>query len=300
MMVGTAKPIHVKIHGLDIGDDFPVRIMGVLNVSQESFYKRSVVDAKDILVKAKAMIAGGATMLDVGGRSTAPNVQPISVDEERARVVTALKALLPGLDNDRVIISIDTQFESVAASAMDIFRSSGMENQFVINDVSGLNGDPDLARWVARTGKPCIIMASHGKPGDSLGVEQTIADLGRSISKLRALGYNVEEKVIVDPAIGRWIPDKGPIYDLELLHELERFRAVGAPLLVAISRKSFIGEVLGEKNPDNRLYGTLSATAIAVFKGAHVVRTHDISKETLDTIKVAEAIRRKAITKSLP
>nr|MDO8086562.1 dihydropteroate synthase [Candidatus Sigynarchaeum springense] len=297
MMLVATKNIHVRIHGLDIGDGFPVRIMGVLNVSQESFYKRSVVDAKSILEKAKSMIAGGATMLDVGGRSTAPNVQPISVDEERVRVVTALKSLLPGLDNARVLISIDTQFETVAASALEFFQSYGMEDQFVINDVSGLNGDPNLSRWIAKTGKPCIIMASHGKPGDSLGVQQTIADLDRSVLKLRALGYNTAQKVIVDPAIGHWIPDKVPRYDLELLHELERFRVIGSPLLVAISRKSFIGEVLGEKNPDHRLYGSLSATAIAVFKGAHVVRTHDVSKETIDTIKVAEAIRDKTITK---
>lgn len=296
-MAGTTKRIHLRIHGLDIGDGFPVRIMGVLNVSQESFYKRSVVDPGGILEKARAMIAGGATMLDVGGRSTAPNVQPISVDEERTRVITALESLLPRLRNDRVLVSIDTQFEAVAASALDIFRSSGMEGQFVINDVSGLHADPGLSRWIAMTGKPCIIMASHGKPGDSLGVVQTITDLERSISMLRALGYDAGQKVIVDPAIGRWIPEKVPAYDLDLLHELERFRAIGLPLLVAISRKSFIGEVLGEKNPDNRLYGSLSATAIAVLKGAHVVRTHDVSKETTDTIKVAESIRDKNIYK---
>ncbi len=297
MMARTTKPVHLRIHGLDIGDKFPVRIMGVLNLSQESFYKRSVVDPGGILEKARSMIAGGATMLDIGGRSTAPNVQPISLDEERARVVTALKSLLPGLDNDRVLVSIDTQYEAVATSALELYQSYGMDDQFVINDVSGLNGDPNLSSWIAKTGKPCIIMASHGKPGDSLGVDQTLTDLDRSISKLRALGYDVGDKAIVDPAIGRWIPEKVPRYDLELLHELERFRTFGLPLLVAISRKSFIGEILGEKNPDNRLYGSLSATAIAVFKGAHVVRTHDVSKETIDTIKVAEAIRNKAITK---
>jgi dihydropteroate synthase len=297
MMAVATKRIHVRIHGLDIGDGFPVRIMGVLNVSQESFYKRSVVDPGGILEKARSMIAGGATLLDVGGRSTAPNVQPISVDEERARVMTALTSLLPGLENDRVLVSIDTQFEAVAASALEIFRSCGMEGQFVINDVCGLHADPGLPRWIAKMGKPCIIMSSHGKPGDSLGVEQTIADLERSLSTLHALGYDTGQKVIVDPAIGRWIPEKVPSYDLDLLNDLERFRAIGLPLLVAISRKSFIGEILGEKNPENRLYGSLSATAIAVFKGAHVVRTHDVSKETIDTIRVAEAIRNKTINK---
>ncbi|MBN2154375.1 MAG: dihydropteroate synthase [Candidatus Lokiarchaeota archaeon] len=299
-MTGSASRIHVRIHGLDIGDGFPVRIMGVLNLSRESFYKRSVVDAGGILERGREMIARGAAMLDVGGRSTAPNVQPISVDDERARVVAALNALLPGLENDKVLVSIDTQFEAVAASALDIFRSNGMEDQFMINDVSGLHGDPNLPKWIADTGTPCIIMASHGRPGDSLGVGQTIADLQQSISTLRSLGYNVCKKAIVDPAIGRWIPEKAPPYDLELLSDLESFRVIGLPLLVAVSRKSFIGEVLGETDPENRLYGSLSATAIAVSKGAHVVRTHDVTKETIDTIRMADAIRKKTYEKQSP
>jgi dihydropteroate synthase len=287
------EQIHVNINDLDIGDRYPVRVMGVLNVSQESFYKRSVVDARLIQERARTMITNGASFLDVGGRSTAPNVKPITVDEEGARVVQALNALLPMIADDKVLVSIDTQFQDVAERALQIFRANSMEKRLVINDVSGLHADSGLARWITDNNVPCILMASHGKAGDSLGIEQTISDIKHSMSLLDTRSYHMKEKVIIDPAIGRWIPAKLPAFDLELVHELPTFRSIGAPILVAISRKSFIGEILGEKDPENRFFGTLSATAIAVFNGAHVVRTHDVNKETIDTIKVAEAIKQK-------
>nr|MDO8114291.1 dihydropteroate synthase [Candidatus Sigynarchaeota archaeon] len=292
-----SKNIHVAIHGLHIGDDYPVRIMGVLNLSTESFYKKSIVQPGTILAKAKAMIAAGATMLDVGGRSTAPHAPLISVEEEKNRVEAALNLLLQGLDNDRILISIDTQYKAVADYALNLFQHHGKEEQFIINDVSGLRTDKELARWVADVGKPIILMASHGKPGDSLGVDQTLKDLSASLELLERLGYNSSKQSIIDPAVGRWIPERQPLYDLEILHELNAFRAIRLPILVAVSRKSFIGEILGEKDPDNRFFGTLSATAIAVFNGAHVIRTHDVDKETNDVIKVAEAIARKKIVK---
>jgi dihydropteroate synthase len=289
------KKIHVQIHGLAIGDDHPVRVMGVLNVSNESFYKKSVVQPKDIHVKAREMIENGATMLDVGGRSTAPTAPPISVGEEKQRVDAALNALLPKLGNDAVLISVDTQFKEVADHALKTFERHGMEEQFILNDVCGLHGDPDLAPWIADAGKPVILMASHEKPGDSLGVDQAIADLAGSIEMLEHLNYNMET-IIVDPAIGQWIPEKVPEYDLELINQLPAFRSLDHCILVAISRKSFIGEILAAK-PDDRFQGTLSATAIAVFNGAHVIRTHDVNKETIDIIKVAEAIKHKTFVR---
>lgn len=283
------KKIHVQIHGLAIGDDHPVRIMGVLNVSSESFYKKSVVQPRDIHLKAHDMIDHGATMLDVGGRSTAPSAPPISKDEENERVNAALNALLPKIENDAVLISVDTQFKDVADHALKTFEHHGMEEQFILNDVSGLYGDAEIAPWIADTGKPVIIMASHEKPGDSLGIDQAIKDLADSIALLENLNYDTTN-IIVDPAIGHWISEKSPEYDLELLNQLQAFRSLGHCILVAISRKSFIGEILDAK-PDDRFYGTLSATAIAVFNGAHVIRTHDVNKETIEVIKIAEAIK---------
>ncbi|HME52273.1 MAG TPA: dihydropteroate synthase [Candidatus Lokiarchaeia archaeon] len=289
----TDTKIHIQIHGLAIGDDHPVRVMGVLNVSGESFYKKSVVQPKDIHVKAREMIDNGATMLDVGGRSTAPTAPSISVAEEKKRVEAALNALLPKLENDAVLISVDTQYKDVADYALKTFERHGMDEQFILNDVSGLHGDPELAPWIADVGKSVIIMASHEKPGDSLGIDQAINDLTGSIALLENLDYDTTQ-VIVDPAIGHWIPEKVPEYDLELLNRLQAFRSLGHCILVAISRKSFIGEILAAK-PDDRFHGTLSATAIAVFNGAHVIRTHDVNKETIDVIKIAEAIKHKQL-----
>ena len=103
-------------------------------------------------------------------------------------------------------------------------------------------------------------------------------DLKDSLAILEGTGYKLENNVIIDPAIGKWIPGKEANYDLELLHELHSFTSLGFPILVAISRKSFIGTVLDEKDPAKRFQGSLSATAISVFNGAHIIRTHDVIK----------------------
>ena len=290
-MTTSTRPIHACINGLDIGDGFPPRIMGVLNVSEESFYKGSIVRVDDILSKARAMVDEGATMVDIGGRSTAPTAVSISIDQERDRVIEALECFLPSFENTEVIVSIDTQFAAVADAAFKIFVRLGRERQFMINDVSGLHADDDMAGWITDAGVPVVLMASHGSPGDSLGIAQTIEDLQSSIDLLEAKGYPTAYNIIIDPAIGHWIPEKEPSFDKEIIRELERFRALERPMLVAISRKSFIGAILQEKDPAERLLGSLAATAIAVYNGAHVIRTHDATKETRDTIAVASTIR---------
>ena len=290
-MVEDNKFISLKINTLEIGDQAPPRLMGVLNLSSESFYKGSVVSHSTIVARAEAMISNGAEILDVGGRSTAPKSPIISVDEEKQRVTSGLEILLPQLSGSEILVSLDTQYSAVAEAAVKIFEQNGMDSHFILNDVSGLVTDAHLSEWLADTNYPSIIMASHEKPGDSLGIEQTIKDLRASLEKLERKNYDVSRKTIIDPAIGKWIPEKEPKYDLELIHSLDSFRCLNLPILVAISRKSFIGAILNEKDPSNRFLGTLSATAIAVFKGVHVIRTHDINDETIQIIKVATAIK---------
>lgn len=287
----TKTCLRAVLGGVEVGDGFPVRVMGVLNVSQESFYKGSVVTPEAIQDRARAMIASGASMLDVGGRSTWPLAPPISTGEERDRVERALDALLPIIENANVPVSIDTQFASVARAAMTCFERHHVEHRFVLNDVSGLHADPDLAGWLADTGVPAILMASHGKPGDSLGIEETVMDLERSVERLERAGYNTAGRVVIDPAVGRWIPEKTPARDAEILRNLPRFRTTGHPILVAVSRKSFIGGILDRADPADRLAGTLAATSIAVYNGAHAIRTHDVNRDTLDTIALASAIK---------
>jgi dihydropteroate synthase len=290
-MTAQNQSIHASINGLDIGDGFPPRIMGVLNVSEESFYKGSIVHDDDILSRARAMIEEGATMIDIGGRSTAPAVAPISIDQERDRVIDALENFLADFEKTDAIVSIDTQFVAVADAAFKVFSRLGKERQFMINDVSGLHADEGMAGWVADAGVPVVLMASHGHPGDSLGIAQTIEDIQSSIVLLEAKGYPTTNNVIIDPAIGHWVTKKDPPFDMDVIRELDRFRVLEKPILVAISRKSFIGAILQEKDPAERLFGSLAATAIAVYNGAHVIRTHDVTKATRDTIAVASAIR---------
>ncbi|MFX0098804.1 MAG: dihydropteroate synthase [Candidatus Hodarchaeota archaeon] len=288
--MGT-KRIEIKINNLRIGDDHPVRIMGVLNLSKESFYKGSIVNPSNICKKAEDMIGNGADFLDIGGRSTAPKSPVISISEEKQRVTESLKEIFSGMDDIETLISIDTQYKEVAEAAFDVFEANGKEHLFILNDVCGLKKDENIATWLKDVERPVILMASHNVPGDSLGIEETLYDLKESLSILEGTGYNTYNNVIIDPAIGKWIPEKVPSYDLEVLRNLASFSRLGFPILVAISRKSFIGAILEEGDPAFRFQGTLSATAISIFNGAHIIRTHDVNKETIDTIKVATAIR---------
>jgi len=263
--------------------------MGVLNVSPESFYSGSVVHAGSIAEQAARMIHAGATLLDLGGRSTAPKSPPIDVDEERSRVRDGIHGLVDGCDLGSTLISVDTQYRAVAQDAYDILHSSGLGGRFILNDVSCLTVDETLAPWAAEMGCPVIIMASHGRPGDSLGIHQTLEDLQKGLDRLSGVG--ADDCVIVDPAIGRWTSAKTGGYDCALIRDLERFRTLGRPILVGISRKSFVGEILGRPDPADRLAGTQAATAVAVYNGAHIVRTHDVADQTLDTVTMAAAIR---------
>jgi len=285
------KKINISIDSLCIGDDYPVRLMGVINISSESFYKDSVVAFADVPAQATAMIEQGAVIIDIGGRSTAPNAGAISVEEEKKRVTQALVSLFEGCGIGRSFISIDTQYVEVGKAAFAVFEKYGKADRFICNDVSCLAADDAMAAWLAEIDVPAIIMAGHNVPGDSLGIEQTIEDLKRGIEKLDKSGYKIEEKLIVDPAIGHWIPQKSTEYDLEIVKSLQAFRILNKPILVGISRKSFIGSVTGAKDPGQRLPGTLGATAIAVFNGAHVVRTHDVNRETIEVIAIASAIK---------
>jgi dihydropteroate synthase len=290
-MAAEQTDISVHIHGLDIGDRHLVRVMGVLNVSPESFYPGSVLGADTVAERAHDMIRAGATILDIGARSTAPRAAAIGVDEELARIGVCIQAIFDGCDVGATVLSVDTQFRVVAERALQLFRRAGKERQLVLNDVSCLCADPSMADWIAETGCPVILMAAHDRPGDSLGVAETLRDLERGVAKLRAARVDPAGRPLVDPAQCPWAREKTARYASELISRLEAFRALRAPVLVGISRKSFIGEILGQPDPALRLAGTNAATAIAVCRGAHIVRTHDVTPETMDMVRVALAIR---------
>ena len=284
------KKIYTKLFDfLEIGDVFPTVIMGVINLSPESFYKGSVYNKpEEIRAAASGMIKNGAKILDIGGRSTAPWSEKITVEEELNRISLAMENLCKVIPKN-IIISVDTQYKEVAEKAFDMATKE--KRKIIINDVSCLKTDPSLVDFIIERNLPVIIMASKKVPGDLCTIEEIIKEFELTIKKLNSRGYDIN-KIILDPGIGKWVEKKVHTYDLKIIGNLHKLRQLNKTILVAISRKSFIGTTLNIPDPENRLNGTLSSTAIAVYNGAHLVRTHDVNKQILDTVKMAAEIRR--------
>jgi dihydropteroate synthase len=274
---------------LEIGDNFPTIIIGVLNLSPESFYKGSVYEnSKKLEFAAKSMIENGAAILDLGARSTAPWSKKINIEEEINRMETAMNSVCKIIP-DNIILSIDTQYRRVAQRALEI--SAKFKKKIIVNDVSCLKTDPGLGDFIAENDLPIILMASKKVPGDLLTTDKIIREFNETIELLERKGHD-GKKIIIDPGIGRWVDKKTPEIDLKIIGNLYKLRSLNKPILVAISRKSFIGAILNITEPEKRLNGTLSATAIAIYKGAHIIRTHDVNQQLTEIIKIAEEIRK--------
>lgn len=261
-----------------VGDSQPVRLMGIINLSRESFYQGSVATAREALSLAIAMKEQGADIIDLGAVSTAPGSPPIGEETERERLFPALDDILQNLD---ITVSVDTQRAGIAREAL----SRGAD---CINDVSGLT-DPGMAACVADHDGSLVIMASRERAGDLLHMSQIISLLAERARIAEQAGV-CPSRISIDPGVGKWISEKTPSHDLAIIDNMKRLRVLRHPVVAALSRKSFIGEVLHQPDPFQRLGGTLAATAIAVYLGAHIVRTHDVSASR-DTIVLARAIR---------
>jgi dihydropteroate synthase len=252
--------------------------MGVINLSRESFYKGSVAGPEAALPQARAMQEEGADLIDLGAVSTAPGSPPISEAEERERLFPALRTILENLEID---VSVDTQRASIAGEALALGATC-------INDVSGLM-DREMAATVAEHDASMIVMASRRRPGDLLGMTEIITLLGERVRVAAEAGVE-RQKIAVDPGVGKWVPEKTPTHDFAILDGFRRLRSLGLPVVAAVSRKSFIGACLGQPDPGERLAGTLASTAIAVYNGAHIVRTHDVAL-SIETVRMAQAVR---------
>ena len=281
--------IYSNLYGfLDIGDEFPTIIMGVLNLSPESFYKSSVYDTLNKLEPATlTIIKNGASMLDLGARSTAPWSKKITLKEEIKRIIPAME-LVCKIIPENIIISVDTQYGEVAQKAYKI--ASNLNKKIIINDISNLKTDPTLEDFIIDKNLPIILMASKKKPGDLCTIEEIIDEFEKTIDRIESKGYD-GNNIILDPGIGHWIEKKTYEFDLEIINNLEKLRILEKPILVAISRKSFIGEILNIPDPEDRYNGTISATAIAVYNGVHIVRTHDVNSQLIEILKMARAVR---------
>ncbi|MHA1282364.1 MAG: dihydropteroate synthase [Promethearchaeota archaeon] len=282
--------IYAKLYDFfEIGDNHPTVIMGVLNISPESFYKGSVYNNPEKLkIAALNMIKNGATMLDLGARSTAPWSEKITIEEEVNRMVPAMEILCKIIP-DNILISIDTQYKVVAEKTYAIALK--YNKKIIINDVSCLKTDKKLMDFIIEKELPVILMASRKIPGDLLTIEDIIKEFRNTINILTTKGYD-KNLIILDPGIGRWVEQKTPNYDLAIIANLNKLRILKKPILIALSRKSFIGAILNIADPEKRYNGTLSSTAIAVFNGAHLVRTHDVNIQVAEIIKMAEEIRK--------
>jgi len=274
---------YANLGGLEVGDGHPVRLAGAINVSPESFYQGSVATGEDSLrAKAEQMAAEGADLLDIGAMSTAPYLRTeITEAEEIQRLTWAIGIVRKAV---AVPVSADTKRGGVALAALD----AGAD---IINDVSGLRYDPGMAEIIARRAQGVILMASETDPNARDPIETVRGLLEESLRVVWKAGVP-DHRVVLDPGIGFFRQTAIPwhAWDCEVLRRLAELRALGRPLLVGVSRKSFIGKIVGQADPRDRLAGSLAATAIAVVNSAHLIRTHDVGP-TREAVRMAEALR---------
>lgn len=272
--------------GVTVGDGVDVAVVGALNVSPESFYPGSVVTGADHLLRAaETMAAAGAAFIDVGAVSTAPYLAAgIEESEEADRLGWAIDLLVTKLG---LLVSADTSRRRPARAALD----AGAR---IINDVTGLTGDAEMAREIG--GRPDVGLILMASERDARGARDPIACvtgmLAWSLAVAGAAGIDTS-RIVVDPGIGffRHQDLSWHEWDATVLGRLGELRGLGRPIAIGVSRKSFIGALTGADDPARRLSGSLAATAVAVVNGAQLVRTHDVA-ETLQAVKVAQALRR--------
>jgi dihydropteroate synthase len=302
------KPLKLGDHIFDWGSR--TYVMGILNITPDSFSGDGLLSpsisphflemggqpVRGALELARQFIGAGAAILDVGGESTRPGSQPIEVGEERQRVIPVIKALANEFPD--TLISVDTYRSVIAEEALN-------EGAHIVNDVWALRADPGLKRVVAKSGCPVILMHNRSNPASVevraqlgnayIGAEYTnlIEDVKRELMESVTLAREAgipDERIVLDPGIGF---GKKVEHNLELVNRLDEIRALGFPVLLGPSRKSFIGFTL-DLPPDQRLEGTAATVAVGIARGADIVRVHDV-KYMARVARMTDAlVRRKA------
>jgi dihydropteroate synthase len=276
-----------KLGKIGVGGNNPVRIMGILNTSPESFYKKSIKITK-IHVKntVKLMENEGADFIDVGGMSTAPYLSTIISEKvESKRILDAIK-IIQNMTN--LPISVDTCRAKVAKDALEC----GVE---IINDISGLKYDPKMQKVVSEF-TPSLILCAYNSKTVSGNIVDVTKNLLRESLKLAKKSNISSEKIVLDPAVGffrktgeghfftkiksNWI-DR----DLSIIKNLKSIKQ-NHPILISVSNKSFLGHILGKENSNDRLFGSIAAETISVINGADIIRTHNV-EATKDAITIA-------------
>jgi len=258
------------------------RFMGIINISSDSFYEQSRCNStEEVLATAEKMTREGADFLDLGAESSRPGSKPISEQEEIDKLIPVISSLVKIID---IPISVDTYKPIVAKEAL----KAGAK---IINDITGLQKSPEMADVISMFDAGVILMHMKGSPTTMQKnpsyknvVQEVKGFLEESVKISESAGI-FSDQIAIDPGIGF---GKNQKHNLEILNNLEMFIELGRPILIGVSRKSFIGNIL-KLPPEGRLEGSLAASVIGVAKGVSIVRTHDV-KETRKAIKVTEAI----------
>jgi len=272
-------------HRLEWGQQ--THVMGILNITPDSFAGDGLIEAalsqtlviERAVAQARAFITEGTVMLDVGGESTRPHFQPLPLEQELERVIPVIRALTAAMPGE-IVISIDTYKADVARQALDAGAA-------LVNDITGLRGDPAMAALIGERRVPVVLMANMRGYDKHEIVSDVIRQLSSSIDMALAAGV-AWDHLIIDPGIGFGTT---PQENLTLLRRLRELRALGRPILLGTSRKSTIGLVLGGVPPDERVEGTAATVALGIAQGADIVRVHDVRVMTR-VVKMADAVVR--------
>jgi dihydropteroate synthase len=277
----TQRPQFWRIAQRKLSLERPL-IMGILNVTPDSFSDGSLYsDPQRAIDRALEMVAEGADIIDIGGESTRPGAASVSTEDELKRVMPVIAGLA---GRTSCPISVDTLKSPVARAAIDAGAA-------IINDISGLNFDPQMAAVAARTGVGMVLMHTRGTPQsmqhDTVYTD-LIGEIAQSLNQSLAMAAEAgieQERIALDPGIGF---GKLAVHNLEILRRLREFTSIGLPLLTGTSRKSFIGKALNRED-DQRIHGTAATVALAVHNGADILRVHDV-REMRDVADMAHAI----------
>ncbi|MGD0957878.1 MAG: dihydropteroate synthase [Candidatus Acidiferrales bacterium] len=258
-------------------------VMGVLNVTPDSFSDGGLfLGTHAAVARALEIERAGADILDIGGESTRPGSEGISAAEELQRILPVLGKLRGQLT---IPVSLDTSKSEVADAAAD----SGVE---ILNDVTALRADPRLAEVAHRRGLPVILMHMRGEPRTMQKrpfarevIRDVAASLRRAVAVARRAGV-AKSQIVLDPGVGF---GKSAAQNFELLARLPELARLGFPLMVGTSRKGFIGKVLGDVVPSERMWGTAATVTASILGGAHIVRVHDVA-EMVQVARVADAV----------
>jgi dihydropteroate synthase len=253
-------------------------VMGILNVTPDSFSDGGrFLDPENAVAQAKRMVAEGADILDIGGESSRPYIGAVAVPEEEE--IARLAPVLPRIAALGVPASIDSMKANVVAWAL-------RQGAAMVNDVWGLQRDPDMVRIVAEHGVPLVIMHNRAKADPGIDIMADVAAFFDRSLEIAARAGIAHNRIVLDPGIGF---GKTPKQSIIVLAKFEQLQSFGLPLLIGASRKRFIDSV-SPASPERRLGGSIAAHVLAVAKGAAIIRAHDVA-ETVQALRVASAIR---------